>query len=126
MILLYLIILLLLSTLVCKQMKVMSLSRWQSYPFFMMFIWICIIDAQLDRKYSSERDLAVHHLKITEDNDLLLYDRAYYAYRFVLLYVLQKREFCFRLKKNACSQVKDFISSGKKQQIIIFNPTKDM
>ena len=84
------------------------------------------IDAQLDRKHSSERDLAVQHLKVTEDNDLLLYDRGYYAYWFVLLHVLRKREFCFRLKKNACNQVKDFIKSGKKQQIIILNPTKDM
>lgn len=84
------------------------------------------IDAQLDRKHSSERDLAVQHLKITEDNDLLLYDRGYYAYWFFLHHVLLKREFCFRLKKNACSQVKDFIESGKKQRIITLNPTKDM
>jgi len=84
------------------------------------------IDAQLDRKHSSERDLAVQHLKVTEDNDLLLYDRGYYAYWFVLLHVLRKREFCFRLKSNACTQVKDFISSGKKQTIITLNPTKAM
>ena len=84
------------------------------------------IDAQLDRKHSSERDLAVQHLKVTEDNDLLLYDRGYYAYWFVLLHVLRKREFCFRLKSNACKQVKDFINSGKKQTIIILNPTKAM
>ena len=84
------------------------------------------IDAQLDRKHSSERDLAVQHLKVTEDNDLLLYDRGYYAYWFVLLHVLRKRKFCFRLKSNACKQVKDFISSGKKQTIIVLNPTKAM
>jgi len=84
------------------------------------------IDAQLDRKHSSERDLAVQHLKVTEDNDLLLYDRGYYAYWFVLLHVLRKREFCFRLKSNACKQVKDFIRSGKKQTIITLNPTTAM
>lgn len=84
------------------------------------------IDAQLDKKHSSERDLAVRHLAVTEDNDLLLYDRGYYAYWFVLSHVLLKREFCFRLKSNACSQVNAFIQSGKKQSIITLNPTQEM
>ncbi len=84
------------------------------------------IDAQLDKKHSSERDLAVRHLKQTQENDLLLYDRGYYAYWLVLQHILLKLHFCFRVKSNACTQVKDFIQSGKKQAIITLNPTHDM
>jgi hypothetical protein len=84
------------------------------------------IDAQLDRKHASERDLAVCHLAHTQENDLLLYDRGYYAYWLVLQHVLLKREFCFRLKRNANTQVKTFLKSGKKQTIITLEPTQDM
>lgn len=84
------------------------------------------IDVQLDRKHSSERDLAVNHLAQTHENDLMLYDRGYYAYWFVLLHVLLKREFCFRLQSNANKQVKDFIESGKKQRVITLEGTQGM
>ena len=84
------------------------------------------IDVQLGRKHASERDLAVKHLEQTQDNDLMLYDRGYYAYWFVLQHALLKREFCFRLKKNANNQVKHFIASGKKQAIITFQGTAGM
>lgn len=84
------------------------------------------IDVQLDRKHASERDLAVNHLAQTCENDLMLYDRGYYAYWFVLLHVLQQREFCFRLRKNTNTQVKNFIASGKKQAVITLEATPEM
>jgi hypothetical protein len=84
------------------------------------------IDVQLDHKNTSERDLAVKHLAQTEDNDLILYDRGYYAYWFVLLHFSQGREFCFRLKSNANTQVKEFIKSGKKQAVISLVGTEGM
>ena len=84
------------------------------------------VDVQLDRKHASERDLAVNHLAQTHENDLMLYDRGYYAYWFVLLHVLLKREFCFRLKCNANTQVKSFIESGKKQAVITLEGTQGM
>ncbi len=84
------------------------------------------IDVQLDGKHSSERDLAVKHLARTQENDLMLYDRGYYAYWFALQHVLEKRAFCFRLRKNANTQVKDFIASGKKQAIITLEATRGM
>ncbi len=84
------------------------------------------VDVQLDHKHTSERDLAVKHLAQTDDNDLILYDRGYYAYWFVLLHFLQGREFCFRLRSNANTQVKDFIESGKKQEVITLIGTEGM
>jgi len=84
------------------------------------------IDVQLDRKHASERDLAVNHLAQTDENDLMLYDRGYFAYWFVLLHVLLKREFCFRLRSNANTQVKNFIESGKKQAVITLEGTQGM
>jgi len=84
------------------------------------------VDAQLAKKHTSERDLAIQHFEQTKANDLLLYDRGYYAYWFVLHHVLDNREFCLRLKRNACNQVKAFYKSGKKQTIITLEPTDDM
>lgn len=84
------------------------------------------VDVQLDRKNASERDLAVNHLPQTHENDLMLYDRGYYAYWFVLLHVLHKREFCFRLKSNANTQIKGFVESGKKQAVITLEVTQGM
>ena len=84
------------------------------------------VDVQLDRNHASERDLAVSHLAQTHENDLMLYDRGYYAYWFVLLHVLNQRAFCFRLRSNANTQVKDFIASGKKQAVITLEGTQGM
>ena len=84
------------------------------------------LDARLGRKHASERELAVHHLELTQDNDLLLYDRGYYAYWFVLQHVLKQREFCFRVRRKANKQIEAFIQSGKKQVIISLEPTEDM
>ena len=84
------------------------------------------VDVQLDGKHASERDLAVSHLAQTHENDLLLYDRGYYAYWFVLQHVLQQRDFCFRLRGNANTQVKSFIASGKKQALITLEATQAM
>ncbi len=84
------------------------------------------IDVQLSGKHGSERDLAVSHLAQTQSNDLMLYDRGYYAYWFVLMHQLQNRDFCFRLRSNANRQVKDFIASKKKQAIITLDATQGM
>ena len=84
------------------------------------------IDVQLDGKHCSERNLAVKHLARTQENDLMLYDRGYYAYWFALHHTVEKRAFCFRLRKNANTQVKDFIASGKKQAIITLEATQGM
>ena len=84
------------------------------------------VDVQLDRKHASERGLAVKHLAQTHENDLMLYDRGYYAYWFVLLHHLHQRDFCFRLRSNANTQVKRFIESGKKQAVITLEGTQDM
>ena len=84
------------------------------------------VDVQLDRKHASERDLAVNHLAQTHENDLMLYDRGYYAYWFVLLHALKQRAFCFRLRSNANTQVKNFITSGKKQAVITLEGTQIM
>ena len=84
------------------------------------------IDVQLGGAHASERDLAVSHLVQTEENDLLLYDRGYYAYWFALQHVLQNRAFCFRLRGNANTQIKHFISSKKRQAIITLEATQGM
>ena len=84
------------------------------------------IDVQLGANYASERDLAASHLAQTQENDLLLYDRGYYAHWFVLQHVLQQRDFCFRLRGNANTQIKHFIQSKKKQAVILLEDTKGM
>lgn len=84
------------------------------------------IDGILDSKNASERELAQQHLKRTQEKDLLLYDRGYYAYWFVLLHFIENREFCLRVKSTANNQVKEFVASKQKQAVITINPSMDM
>ncbi len=81
---------------------------------------------KLGDNYASERDLAVNHLVQTQENDLLLYDRGYYAHWFVLHHALQQRDFCFRLRRNANTQIKHITQSKKKQVVIKLDVTKGM
>jgi len=85
-----------------------------------------VLDAQLAHYDSSERDLAFQHLKHTDENDLVLYDRGYSAYWLVLAHTVFKREFCMRIRSNFNKQTKAFEESTLKQTVITLKPTAGM
>jgi hypothetical protein len=80
------------------------------------------IDAELAPHPSAERELALHHLKQTTDNDVILYDRGYFAFWFLAIHYQQQRHFCARVPLNACTAVKNFAVSRKKDDVISLTP----
>jgi hypothetical protein len=81
------------------------------------------LDAQIAPYLNSERDLAVHHLSITEPEDLLLYDRGYPAFWLFALHKSLKRDFCMRASSAFSPSIAQFVASDACDALIEFIPT---
>ena len=75
------------------------------------------LDCNLAPRSSSERVLALDHLKKTRKGDLILYDRGYYSYEFIKAHVRSNLDFLFRAKADS-KVVKSFIASKKNTQTL--------
>jgi len=69
------------------------------------------IDAQLSPFHIGERDLAYKHLKQTQANDLIIYDRGYPAFAMYAMHRALQRDFLVRMPLDFCHEVTDFIAS---------------
>lgn len=78
-----------------------------------------VVEARLAASYSSERDMALNHLKaVTAPNPLFLYDRGYAAFWFIKAHEEKQVDFCMRTPWNLFNETRDFYLSGKRQQIV--------
>lgn len=82
-----------------------------------------VIHAEIAPHGTSERELAANHLYATQEDDLNLYDRGYAAFWLFAMHRDLDRNFCARLKLGFSSQVKAFVESGKKTQVIQMEPS---
>lgn len=84
------------------------------------------LDAQIAPYASSERELLYKHLEKIKKGDLLLLDRGYPSIALIFLLTARGIRFCMRMKDNWWLNVKEFLESGKEQQIVSFRlPQKD-
>ncbi|HBE42418.1 MAG TPA: IS4 family transposase, partial [Bacteroidales bacterium] len=84
------------------------------------------LDAQIAPYASSERELLYKHLEKIKKGDLLLLDRGYPSIALIFLLTARGIRFCMRMKENWWLNVKEFLESGKEQQIVSFRlPQKD-
>jgi hypothetical protein len=84
------------------------------------------LDAQIASYASSERELLYKHLEKVQKGDLLLLDRGYPSIALIFLLKAKGIQFCMRMKENWWLNVKEFLESGKTQQIVSFRlPKKD-
>lgn len=84
------------------------------------------LDAQITSYASSERELLYKHLEKVQKGDLLLLDRGYPSIALIFLLKAKGIQFCMRMKENWWLNVKEFLESGKTQQIVSFRlPKKD-
>jgi len=84
------------------------------------------LDAQIAPYASSERELLYKHLEKINKGDLLLLDRGYPSIALIFLLTARGIRFCMRMKENWWLNVKEFLESGKEQQIVSFRlPQKD-
>jgi hypothetical protein len=63
-------------------------------------------------------------MKYATQNDLIIYDRGYPAFWLYALHIKHKNFFCIRTKTQQSLDVKAFIKSNKKEEIIEIEPNK--
>lgn len=81
-----------------------------------------ILDARLAPLDQDERSLAVKHLALSDDNDLILYDRGYPAFWLLALHQQMNRQYCMRVPRTFCAEVMAFIDSGARDQCVRLAP----
>jgi len=84
------------------------------------------LDAQLAPMDCGEQTLLQKHLDKIQEGDLLLLDRGYPSLALMFSLMARQVQFCIRMKVDWWLDVKDFVESGKKEQIVAFHlPKKD-
>lgn len=77
---------------------------------------ICL-DADIKAYRTSEKDMASVHINRLESGNLYIFDRGYFSRQMLWDINLTECDFCFRVRKNACSEVINFIESGSHDTI---------
>lgn len=84
------------------------------------------LDSHITSYASSERELLFKHFEKVQKGDLLLLDRGYPSIALIFLLKAKGIQFCMRMKENWWLNVKEFLESGRKQQVLSFRlPKKD-
>lgn len=83
------------------------------------------LDATLSPMKTGERSLALDHLKHSQRQDLILYDRGYPAFYLFAAHHQKGRHFCIRSPWNLYNETRDFHVSGKAEQWVTITPTSD-
>lgn len=81
-----------------------------------------VIDGQLSPLNIGEIQLAKNHLKATNQDDLIIYDRGYPSFDLVFEHLTQNRNFVIRVRLGFSTVVKDFVASKKTTQIVNIKP----
>ncbi len=84
-----------------------------------------VIDGILSPLSKSEKALALGHLAYAKKGDLILYDRGYPSFEMVFEHTKKGIDFLFRVKLSFSNQVKTFVTSKKKTQIVKMYPGKN-
>ena len=77
---------------------------------------ICL-DAEIGPYKKGETTQALSHLYKLGKNNLYIFDRGYFYKPFLREVYLTGSQFCFRLKRNACKEVSEFINSKQEDTI---------
>lgn len=72
---------------------------------------ICV-DAELSRYTESERDQAIRLISRLGKGNFYLFDRGYFSRDFLRCIANTKCGFCFRVKRDACSEITQFINNN--------------
>lgn len=81
-----------------------------------------VLAADLVPYNEAERDIAAPYLYQAAADDLLLYDRGYAAFWLFAMHQELERNFCARLKIGFSNEVKAFVASGRRSQVVRISP----
>ncbi len=84
-----------------------------------------VIDGILSPLKTGEGKLALQHLLHVKKNDLIIYDRGYPSFNLMYEHIKLKIGFVIRAKVGFSNITREFISSGKKTQIVDIYPSKN-
>jgi len=82
------------------------------------------LHAELVPTSIGERASVREHLKKTNQDDLLVYDRGYPAFWFFSLHKQVERNFCVRLQRGLSKEVDDFFTLGESEAIVRITASK--
>lgn len=85
------------------------------------------VDAKLERCDAYEVNIAKEHLKQTEDNDLVIYDRGYCSFRMIALSMVAKGDFLIRCRSRRSFRVAEemLAGNGPDDVTIAIKPSKN-
>lgn len=75
--------------------------------------------------YADERKVALTHLALLSENDVVVYDRGYFSYALLYEHVKQRIHPIFRMKTKVARVVDEFIASSETDTMVEIVPTKD-
>lgn len=81
-----------------------------------------VVYADMAPYKTGEREIAASYLYHTTLDDLTLYDRGYAAFWLLAMHRDLNRPYCARVSLSYSNEVKEFVRSGKREQIIQMNP----
>ncbi len=81
-----------------------------------------VVQADMVRYDTSERELASGYLPRLLADDLVLYDRGYPAFWLLAYHHEESRHYCMRVRKDFHSEVKDFLDAGDKSRVVMLKP----
>jgi len=84
-----------------------------------------VLDSKLVPLSIGENILALEHLNHAKKNDLIIYDRSYPSFELVYHHTKKEIDFLIRVKTTFNNVVKEFVKSGKKNQIVSIKPAKN-
>lgn len=83
-----------------------------------------VIDGILSPLKIGEGKLAIQHLLYVKENDLIIYDRGYPSFNLRYEHIKLNSDFLMRVKVSFSNITKEFIESGKSNQLVDFYPGK--
>ena len=83
-----------------------------------------VVQADMARYDTSERELASGYLPRLMADDLVLYDRGYPAFWLLAYHHEENRHYCMRVKKDFHTEVKDFLEAGDKSRVVMLKPNR--
>lgn len=74
-------------------------------------------------KHADERAMALGHLRVLSENDVVVYDRGYYSYDMLREHSARRIHPIFRLKTTACRTVEQFANSDDTDTVVQIMPS---
>ncbi len=81
-----------------------------------------VVHADMEPYDTGEREIAAKYLYEVNDQDLVLYDRGYAAFWLFAMHRDMNKTYCARVKTTYSKEIKAFLESGKKSDIVLLKP----